>query len=265
MPELGRNLRYVAAALRVSVLAALEYRVGFWTEAVLGVIWSLAGAAPLVVALEHRPDIAGWTPWEVVLLSGFYLIFAGAFGALIEPPLFETMNHIRRGTLDYVLLRPVDSLLACMVSAFQPWRSLEMLAGAALVVVAALRLELRPGPEQLAMLAGALACGFTALYALGVLALSLSFRAMQLQNLAFLMESSIELARWPISVFRGPLKAVFTFVIPFAVMTSYPAQALLGRLDLGAAVGALVTAAALAGLARVGWARGVKNYTSASS
>ncbi|MCA9684929.1 MAG: ABC-2 family transporter protein [Myxococcales bacterium] len=262
---LRRHLRLIGASLRVSLLAALEYRVGFWSEALIGMLWSAAGMVPLLVAFEHRSEVGGWSGGQVVMLAGFYMMLAGTFAALLQPALFATMDHIRRGTLDYVLLRPVDSLVSSLVSAFAPWSLLEVLAGAGVVTFAALQLDLHPGPAELASLAAALLSGFLALYALGVLVLSLSFRAMQLQNLAFLMESMLELARWPITVFRGPLRLLFTFLIPFAVMTSYPAQALFGTLGPRVLLGALASTAALALLARLAWQRGLRGYTSASS
>ena len=37
-------------------------------------------------------------------------------------------------------------------------------------------------------------------------------------------------------MFRGVVRMVFTFVVPLAVMTTFPAEALLGRLPLGRVV-----------------------------
>ena len=261
----ARHLGLVLAQLRLSILAALEYRVGFWSDGVVGVAWSLGGLVPLIVALDHLPSVAGWSAWEVVLLTGFYLVFSGVFGAFLQPALGESMNHIRRGTLDYLLLRPVDALVSCLVAAFSPWSLLEVLAGVAMAIVAAIQLEVSPSVEQVAMLAGVVLAGLVSLYALGVMILSLSFRALQLQNLTFLMETALDFAHWPISVFRGPLKLVFTFVIPFAVMTSYPVQALTGALAREQVGGALLTALSLALLARLAWRRALRGYTSASS
>jgi ABC-2 type transport system permease protein len=260
-----RHLRLLAAQLRISMLAALEYRVGFWTDGVLSVAWALGGVVPLIVAFDHRQDIAGWGPWEIVLLTGFYLIMSGTFASSVQPAISEAMTHIRDGTLDYVLLRPVDGLLSCLLAAFQPWCLLEVLTGVGLATVASVQLGLSPSIEQLAMLVLVLASGLISLYAIGVLILAASFRALELQNLTFLMETLLDFAHWPISVFRGPLKLVFTFVVPFAVMTSYPAQSLIGELGREQVLGALVSAATLAVLARLAWLRGVRGYTSASS
>lgn len=262
---LSRHLRLLGAQLRVSTLAALEYRVGFWTQGVVGLAWSLGGLVPLVVALEHRSDVAGWGPWEIVLLTGFFLIISGVFASAVQPAVSESMRQIRTGTLDYLLLRPVDALASCLTASFEPWSLIEVLTGIGLVVVAAIELELSPSAGQLGALALVLASGLLSLYALGVLMLSASFRALELQNLTFLMETLLDFAHWPISVFRGPLKLVFTFVVPFAVMTSYPAQSLTGALGRVELLGAVGTALTLTLGARVIWGAALRGYTSASS
>lgn len=262
---LHRHLRLLAAQLRISVMAALEYRTGFWSQGVMGLLWSLTGIVPLWVALEHRSELAGWTVGELGMLTGCYVILAGVFAGFVQPGLAETMDQIRRGTLDYVLLRPVDPLVASLGSAFEPWSLLEIAAGLALVIASAIATPVRVGPIELTQLLLVGVSGLAALYSLGVLVLAASFRALQLENLTYLMESLLDFARWPISVFRGPLKVVFTFVIPLGIMTSYPALALAGTLAWSQVGGAIVTALVLVGLARALWTRALRSYTSASS
>jgi ABC-2 type transport system permease protein len=262
---LHRHLRLVGVQLRIRVLAALEYRAGFWTSGVLGMFWSFGGVVPLLVALEHRPDVAGWNPWALAMLVGCHMIVNGLFGAVMVPALFAAMEDIRTGALDYTLLRPVDALVSCLVADFQPWNLLESVVGLGLLMVAASATHASPGPLGVAMFVVVLGSGIVALYALSVLILAFAFRALQLQNLAYLLESLLDFARWPISVFRGPLKAVFTFVIPFAIMTSYPPMALMGWLEPSAALGAVATAAALGLVAWFAWRTALRGYTSASS
>jgi ABC-2 type transport system permease protein len=261
----SRHLRLIGAQLRVSTMAALEYRVGFWTEGVVGLAWSIGGVVPLIVAFEHRSDVAGWGPWQIVLLTGFFLIISGVYASAVEPAVSRSMTQIRTGTLDYVLLRPVDALASCLTAQFEPWSVIEILTGIGLVIAATIQLELSPSLGQIGGLAVVLGSGLLSLYALGVLMLSASFRALELQNLTSLMETFLDFAHWPISVFRGPLKLVFTFVVPFAVMTSYPAQSLIEGLAWGQLLGAVGTALALTICARLVWGRALRGYTSASS
>jgi ABC-2 type transport system permease protein len=263
--SLHRHVRLVAVQLRIRVLAALEYRAGFWTSGVLSLFWSLGGAVPLVVALGHRPDVAGWGPWSLAMLIGCHMIINGLFGALVQPALFAAMEDIRTGALDYLLLRPVSALVSCLVADFQPWSLLETLVGVGLLVVAAAELGVSPSALHVLVFVLVLSSGIAALYAIAVLILTFAFRAMQLQNLAYLLESLLDFARWPIAVFPGPLKAFFTFLIPLAIMTSYPPMALMGWLEPSAAVGAVVTAVVLGVVALGAWSRALRRYTSASS
>ena len=58
---------------------------------------------------------------------------------------------------------------------------------------------------------------------------------------------------------------MFTFVFPIALLTTYPALALLGRLPREAALVAFAGGLAFAALARWVWHRALGLYTSASS
>jgi len=54
-------------------------------------------------------------------------------------------------------------------------------------------------------------------------------------------------------------------VLPLALMTTYPALALLGKLTPATAAGALLGTAAFAAAARTIWLASIRHYTSASS
>ena len=66
---------------------------------------------------------------------------------------------------------------------------------------------------------------------------------------------------------RGRLRllVVFTFVFPIALLTTYPAMALLGRLDAKTGLAALAGGLLFAAIARRVWRRALALYTSASS
>jgi ABC-2 type transport system permease protein len=53
--------------------------------------------------------------------------------------------------------------------------------------------------------------------------------------------------------------------LPLALMTTYPAMAILGRIDVTTALACVAGALAIAALSRFLWVGAVRNYTSASS
>ena len=91
------------------------------------------------------------------------------------------------------------------------------------------------------------------------------FSALKVDNLSYLFGSLFDAGRWPIAVFRGALWFAFTFIFPLALMTSYPAMALLDRLSASTAIAALAGGLAFASIARWVWLRALGFYTSASS
>ncbi|HEY0712266.1 MAG TPA: ABC-2 family transporter protein, partial [Polyangia bacterium] len=98
-----------------------------------------------------------------------------------------------------------------------------------------------------------------------ILIVSASFWVVRVDNLSYLFQSIFDAGRWPIDVFKGVLRILFTGVFPLALMTTYPAQALLGKLTLPAAALVFVGGIAFAAVARQVWKRAIRFYTSASS
>jgi len=103
------------------------------------------------------------------------------------------------------------------------------------------------------------------LYAIAILVISAAFYVVRLDNLIYLFNSVFDAARWPSTVFRGAWRFVFTFVVPLALMTTYPALALLGRLAPETAATALAGAFVFFVGARWVWKRAIGHYRSASS
>jgi ABC-2 type transport system permease protein len=96
-----------------------------------------------------------------------------------------------------------------------------------------------------------------------ILVVCAAFVVVKVDNLSYLFASIYDAARWPSSVFRGVTSLVFTFVIPLSVMTTYPALAILGRLEASRGIMALGLSAASLGIARLVWTYSVAKYTSA--
>ena len=83
--------------------------------------------------------------------------------------------------------------------------------------------------------------------------MSAAFYVVKIDNLTNLFNSIFDAARWPVQVFRGVMRWVFTFIVPLALMTTYPAEAMLGRLPLPALAWSVVGAGAFGWLSRRVW------------
>jgi ABC-2 type transport system permease protein len=266
MSSVSRIIRYprlLALQARMSLLVALQYRLDFFLQSSLGVFWSVSALVPLIVLFRLRNGVGGWTWPEALLVAAFFLMVKSLLSMMIQPSTVATVEQIRLGTLDFVLLKPADSQFLVTTSRLEVARVSDFLAGLVLLGVA-----LYQRGEPLTVSGVLLACwifaaGVVILYSLFVLVLSMAFLFVKIDNLSYLMASIFDAARWPATIFRGAWAFLFTFVIPLAVMTTYPSLALLGRVGPSRLTIATVVAAVFVVLSRYTWVRAIRRYTSA--
>ncbi|AKU92051.1 ABC transporter permease [Vulgatibacter incomptus] len=258
-----RYAKLLAIQLRASALLSLQYRLDFFVGGVMSLFWTAAALIPLAVLFQQRETVAGWTWHEALLVVAWFNVLKGVLEGGVQPALQNVVEHIRKGTLDFLLIKPVDSQFMVSTSRFEPWKAVDLLGGLALLGWALWKLRVVPSPGAL-LATGLLLVGAVAiLYSLWILVVSLAFVVVKIDNLSYLFASIYDAARWPASVYRGALSFVFTFVIPLAVMTTYPALAILGRLGPEQVLGALGGALAFSLAARMVWTRAIGRYTSA--
>jgi ABC-2 type transport system permease protein len=262
--KLARYLRLLGVQLKSSALLSLQYRTDFVIDGAIEIFWAATAIVPLLVVFSKRDTVAGWKFGEALLVTGWFTLLQGVLEGAINPSLTSVVEHVRKGTLDFVLLKPADAQFLLSTARFQPWRAVNVLTAIAIFVYAFRDLGRVPTASALAIAGVLLVAAIVLLYALWILTVSAAFYVVRIDNLTYLFTSIFDAARWPSTVFRGLLHVVFTFVIPLALMTTYPAQAMLGTLPAHALVGAVTASIVFAVASRVVWLRAIGKYTSAS-
>jgi ABC-2 type transport system permease protein len=261
-------LRYLRLWRRFVVLALAreaEYRVNFLVGVGEGVAQLALAVLTFAVMYRFTDQVGGWSLAQVLLLVGIYRVADGLIGLQVAPNLLAITGYIRSGEMDLLLLRPVSSQFLVSLRLLSLPEAVNVLIGLGLAIYAGQQAGLQWSP---AGIAGALVfglCGLILLYAVWFFTVTFAFWLVQVDNLDTLFFSLFETARYPLSFFKGGVRALLTFIIPVAFATTFPAQALLGTVDLRL----LPVGAALAGLALLGthlfWNYAVRHYSSASS
>lgn len=260
-----RTLSLLWTQLRVSALLGLAYRWDLFADAILSLFWTGTAVLPLYLVFEERSVIAGHSYPEALLVLAFFTMLQAVLEGAIHPSLATVVDHVRTGTLDFVLLKPADAQLLMSTARFAPLRVLNLLAGIAIAIHALTRLDRTPAPLDVLTAAFLFLGAVVLLYSLWILVVSASFYLGRIDNLRFLFISVFDAARWPSSVYRGAIGFVFTYVLPLAVMTTIPAHALLGQAS-GRTIAAALTGTVVFALgARFVFSRALARYTSASS
>ena len=262
---LRRYSRLLGVQLRASSLLALQYRADFFSEGIISLFWTVAAVAPLFVVYRERTAIAGWSFGESLLVVGWFTLLQGVLEGAITPSLNGVVEHIRKGTLDFVLLKPADAQFLVSTARFEPWHASNILTGLGIFIYAFHLLGRSPSIPGLFASVVLLGTSTLLLYSMWILTVSAAFFVVKVDNLTYFFQSIFDAARWPSAVFKGVLAFVFTFIIPLALMTTFPAEAMLGRLPLRALALAVVGSCLFAFVSRRVWLRSIGHYTSASS
>ena len=263
--RLRRYAGLLGVQLRTSTVTAMQYRVDFVIEGAMSVYWLAWNLVPLLVLYGQRDSVAGWDFPSALVVIAWFTALRGLLEGAINPSLVGVVEKIRTGEFDYLLLKPADAQFLVSTARFEPWKVVDMAGGVGLAVVAFVMLGRAPAAGDVLLCALLLLAAALVLYSLWILIVSASFWVVRLDNLVYLFDAVFDAARWPIQVFRGVWRFLFTFVIPLALMTTVPAMAALGRLQLSTALWAIGGSIAFAALARTLWKAAIRSYTSASS
>jgi len=190
-------------------------------------------------------------------------VLEGVSSTWLGPNLNQIINHVREGTLDFVLLKPFDSQL---------WLSTRNLAvwglpgiGCGLLVVGYAGWQLGFGATDAVRGLVPMALGLAILYSIWFLLASTSLWFVKIYNVTFVLRSFLEAGRFPVSAFPTAYRVFFTFLLPVAFLTTVPAEAMLGRCSLSQLTLALVLGLLLFAAARGFWRFSLRFYSSASS
>jgi ABC-2 type transport system permease protein len=266
---LRRYRSLLQVQLKISATLAMQYRLDFLLKGGMALFWLGVTVAPLMIVFSLRQTVTGWTWPEALVVLGWFSLLKAILDGSVSPSLTTVVEGVRTGALDFVLLKPADAQFLVSTARFEPWRAMDAAGSVGLLIYAFNRLGRWPAPAHLAVAVLLLVVAVLLLYSLWILVVSASFWVVRVDNLSYLFGSIFDAGRWPIDVFkrvwRGALYFVFTAVFPLALMTTYPAKVLLGKLSLPDAGLVLLGGLLFAAVARLVWKRAIRFYTSASS
>ena len=260
-----RYLHILRIFWSAAVSAEMEYRANFVMAAVSSITMFIGTVLMLFLFYHTGYQMGGW-PWrDALAVVGAFTFLDGVQSAFMAPNRTRITEYVREGTLDFVLIKPIDSQFWLSVRALSLWGMPNIVLGIGILVYVAVTRETPPTLEGVLLCAATLLMAVIVLYSLGYLLSTLTIWYVKLYNITMAMQALIETGRYPIPAYKPAFQAFFTFVLPVAFMTTVPAQFLTHR---GSAWWLLGAACVTAGLlaASIGfWRFALRYYTSASS
>ena len=95
--------------LYTSLASELEYKTNILIDLITSILSLIGSIFLLSIFFQNAVSIWGWDFEQALIIQGIYTILNGITNTWFNPNLTEIVKHVREGTLDFVLLKPIDS------------------------------------------------------------------------------------------------------------------------------------------------------------
>jgi ABC-2 type transport system permease protein len=258
-------LKLITTFLKVNIQQELAYRADALINALLSLMWLGWELLSLQIIFSNTPALGGWGQGELVALLGVWRLVNTLMIALIWPNTEKFNTSVRDGSLDYTLLQPVSSQFLVSFSRIVIWRVWDIALAVALIVGGIWMSGGQTSPGNVASFLVLTISGALIIYSLWIVLISCTFWFIKFDNNVTILQALMDSGRYPATVYPAWLRVVITFVIPIAVATTVPLQALRGDLVWWQVLLFLAISAASLLISAGVWRAGVRRYSGASS
>ena len=260
---MGKYFKVLILFWTTAIAAELEYRLNFLIAA-LSSLGSLAGNLfSLFLFYRTGYEFQGWSWEEALIVLGIFTILQGFSTTFLVPNLNRIVKQVEKGTLDFILLKPISSQFWLSTRMVSPWGIPDLLFGWVIIIYAGMHLRLSWGDYFLSIVP--LLFGLIILYSLWFMLGTTSVWFVKIYNVTEVLRGFLEAGRYPLIAYPAIYRLFFTFVVPVAFLTTVPAQAMLGKGEVIWFLGAGILALVLLMVSKLFWGFALRFYTSASS
>ena len=258
-------LKLLSAFLKVNIQMSLAYRADTLVNILLNLMWLGWELLSLSIIFSNTETIGGWDFGELIALLGVFRLVHTLMIALIWPNTEKFNQSIRDGSMDYTLLQPANSMFLITFSRITVWRAWDLVLATILIVVGINLSGGTTAPLNILTFVLLAISGGIVIYSLWIVLIALTFWFTKFDNNVTILQALLDAGRYPVTVYPVWLRILVTFIIPIAIATTVPLQALRGDLSVGRALMFIVIAILSFLIASQVWKAGLKRYSGASS
>jgi len=259
------TLKLLSAFLKVNIQMSLAYRADTVVNILLNIMWLGWELLSLSIIFNNTETIGGWGFGELIALLGVFRLVHTLMIALIWPNTEKFNQSIRDGSMDYTLLQPINSMFLVTFSRINIWRVWDLVLATVLILVGINITGDTITPLHLLTFILLTISGAIVIYSLWIVLIALTFWFTKFDNNVTILQALLDAGRYPVTVYPVWLRIIVTFIIPVAVATTVPLQALRGDLNISRILMFLAIGIASFLFASRVWKAGLKRYSGASS
>ena len=251
--------------LHTSFASELEYKTNIIIDFFTAILSLLGSIFLLSIFFQNTGNIGGWEFRQALIIQSIYTILNGITNTWFNPNLTEIVKHIREGTLDFVLIKPIDSQFFISLKKINPSGFLEIILGSGLLLYCLRINQINLNLSLLILCFLTLICSISILYSLWFFISTTTIWFVKTWNATEVLRSFLYIGRFPLTSFSLSLRIFFSIFIPITFITSIPSEVFLGNVQIWKILLEVFIAFVFVFASRKFWLFALKFYTSASS
>ena len=260
-----KYLKVYKKFLHTSLASELEYKANILIDLLTAILSLIGSIFLLSIFFQSNSSIGGWQFEQALIIQGIYTILNGITNTWFNPNLTEIVKHIREGTLDFVLLKPIDSQFFISLRKINPSGFLEIMLGFFLLFFCIRINQINLNLSFLTLSMITISCSICILYSLWFFISTTTIWFVKTWNAIEVLISFLYIGRFPLNSFSFSLRIFFSVFIPIAFITTIPSEVFLGLSQLWKILLEIVVASVFLTTSRKFWLFALKFYSSASS
>ena len=263
--NLRKYLKVYTKFLHTSLASELEYKTNIIIDLVAAILSLIGSIFLLSIFFQNHRSIGGWGFEQALIIQGIYTVLNGITNTWFNPNLTEIVKHIREGTLDFVLLKPIDSQFFISSKKVAPSGFLEVILGVCLLLYCFRINQVTLNINNLTLFLITTICSVCILYSLWFFISTTTIWFVKTWNATEVLRSFLYIGRFPLNSFSFSLRIFFSIIIPVAFITTIPSEVFLGISTSWKVLLEVIVALTFLFTSRKFWLFALKFYSSASS
>ena len=263
--NLRKYLKVYKKFLHTSFASELEYKTNLLIDLITAILSLIGSIFLLSIFFQNNASIGNWEFEEALIIQGIYTILNGITNTWFNPNLSEIVKHIREGTLDFVLLKPIDSQFFISLKKINPSGFLEIMLGFSLLLFCVKINQINLNLSFLSLSLITITCSICILYSLWFFISTTTIWFVKTWNATEVLRSFLYVGRFPLNSFSFSLRIFFSVFIPIAFITTIPSEVFLGLSQSWKILLEIIVSLIFLITSRKFWMFALKFYSSASS
>ena len=243
----------------------MEYKANIIIDFITAIFGLVGSIFLLSIFFENSSEIGGWSFEQALIIQAIYTILNGVTNTWFSPNLTEIVKYIREGTLDFVLIKPIDSQFWISFKRISPSGLIEVILGILMLIYCLYINKIPLNISLIILLAMTLICSVSILYSLWFLISTTTIWFVKTWNATEVLRSFLYLGRFPLNSFSFSVRIFFSTIIPITFITTIPSELIIGIAPIWKIVLEVIVSYIFIIMSRRFWKYALRFYSSASS